>query len=167
MLEGSGFAAYSFSMRRFPVAKESGGEMDTMTSDIIMWVVGIAVLITAWVLFGYPHWRVWASHQEGLADLMMAKNEQQIQIAQAQSRLDAANLNKKAAIIEAEAVAEQIKAIGGELTHHDLYLRWQWIKMMEERPDEGDHSVIYVPTEANLPILEANRLRGKSDVQAE
>lgn len=123
-----------------------------------------AALILFWVLFGYPHWRVWASHQSGLADLQKAKNEQQIQIAQAQSRLDAAELNKKAAIIEAQAVAAQITEIGQQLTEHGLYLRWQWIKMMEERPDA---SVIYVPTEANLPILEASRLRIKADTHEE
>jgi len=33
-------------------------------------------------------------------------------------------------------------------------LKWQWIKMMEDR--DGDET-IYVPTEANMPILEANR----------
>lgn len=35
----------------------------------------------------------------------------------------------------------------------DLLLRWQWIKMMENRAGQ----TIYVPTEANLPILEASR----------
>jgi hypothetical protein len=114
----------------------------------------IAVLIL-WGLVGYPHWRVWASHQRGLADLQMAKNEQQIQIAQAQSRYDAAELNKKASVIEAEALALQIQAIGEKLATHDLYLKWQWIKMMEDRPE---NSTIYVPTEANIPILEAMRL---------
>lgn len=117
------------------------------------------VVVLAWILFGYPHWRVWASHQRGLADLQMAKNEQQIQIAQAQSRFDAAELNKKASVIEAEAVALQVEAIGKQLTHHDLYLKWQWIKMMEERPE---NSTIYVPTEANIPILEAFRLKSSS-----
>jgi len=69
-------------------------------------IIAIAVmLIIAWALVGYPIWRVWASHRSGLADLQQAKNEQQIQIAEAQSRLDAAGLNKKAAVIEAEAVA--------------------------------------------------------------
>lgn len=117
---------------------------------------GIAVgVVLGWVLFGYPHWRVWASHQSGLADLQKAKNEQQIQIAQAQSRLDAADLNKKAAVIEAQAVALQIAEIGKELTNHDLYLKWQWIEMMKD----GGNSTIYVPTESNLPILEAGRLR--------
>jgi hypothetical protein len=123
--------------------------------------VGVCVLVLIfWGLVGYPHWRVWASHQEGLADLQLARNEQQIQIAQAQSRFDAAELNKKAAVIEAQAVALQIEAIGAQLTEHGLYLRWQWIKMMEERPES---STIYVPTEANIPILEAMRLAPKPE----
>ncbi len=119
--------------------------------------VAVVMLILLWSLWGYPHWRVWSSHQAGLADLQKAKNEQQIQIAKAQSRLDAASLNKQAAIIEAEAVAEQISAIGTQLTAHDLYLRWQWIKMMEDTHSDSENSIIYVPTEANIPILEANR----------
>lgn len=114
----------------------------------------IAVLTMVWRLALYPRWNVWRSHQEGLADLQMAKNEQQIQVAKAQARVDAAELNKKAAVIEAEAVALQIQAIGAQLTEHGLYLRWQWIKMMEERPES---STIYVPTEANIPILEVGR----------
>ena len=57
-------------------------------------------------------------------------------------------------MIEAEAVQLQIAAIGTELTKHDIYLKWQWIQMMEKR-QEGD--TIYVPTEANIPVLEATR----------
>jgi hypothetical protein len=118
--------------------------------------IGAISLLLVWMLFGYPHWRVWSAHQSGLADLQKAKNEQQIQIAQAQSRLDAASLNKQAAIIEAQAVALQITEIGTQLVSHDLYLKWQWIKMMEEHSHD---SIIYVPTEASMPILEANRLK--------
>jgi regulator of protease activity HflC (stomatin/prohibitin superfamily) len=130
-------------------------------TQIVEWAVGSTLfVILFWTLFGYPHWRVWASHQRGLADLQQARNEQQIQIAKAQSRLDAAALNKQAAIIEAEAVAAQIQAIGDKLTTHDLYLRWQWIKMMEDTA--GEHNTIYVPTEANIPILEATRLTEKA-----
>ncbi len=122
----------------------------------VFWLIGIiAAVLILWALIGYPKWRVWASHQSGLADLMQAKNEQQIQIAEAQSRLDAAELNKRAAVIEAQAVALQIAEIGKQLTAHDLYLKWQWIKMMEDRHADAD--TIYVPTEAGLPILEASR----------
>jgi hypothetical protein len=127
---------------------------------ILLYVIGaVAALITFWCLVGYPRWRVWAAHQEGLADLANARNEQQVQVAQAQGRLDAANLNKQAAIVEAEAVAAQIKEIGEHLRQHDLYLKWQWIKMMEERPE---NSTIYVPTEAGLPILEAGKRGGSA-----
>lgn len=121
-----------------------------------LWIVGgIVVSSLFWGLVAGPRWRVWASHQDGLADLAQAKNEQQIQIAKAQSRLDAAQLNKQAAIVEAEAVACQVKAIGEQLTTHDLYLKWQWIKMMEDNGSSA--AVVYVPTEAGLPILEARR----------
>ncbi|MDQ5955600.1 MAG: hypothetical protein QG621_603 [Patescibacteria group bacterium] len=114
------------------------------------------IVLIAWALFGMPIWRVWAQRKQGEADLQQAHKEQQIQVSKAQGRLDAATINKQAAIIEAEAVAAQIEKIGQTLTKHDLYLRWQWIKMMEERPDS---SVIYVPTEANLPIMEAGKRR--------
>ncbi len=119
--------------------------------------IGIIVICMLWSLWLEPHWNVWASHKRGLADLANAQNEQQIQVAHAKARLDAAQLNKQAAIIEAEAVAEQIDKIGQQLTAHDLYLRWQWIKMMEETHEDAERTVIYVPTEAQLPILEARR----------
>lgn len=118
----------------------------------IILLVGLPSI--AWAIFGYPIWRVWAQEQSGKADLAQAHQEQQVQVARAKGRVDAAVLNKQAAIIEAEAVAEQIKRIGEQLTSHGLFLRWQWIKMMEE---SENNDVIYVPTEANLPILEATR----------
>lgn len=123
--------------------------------DIILPVVAILGIALAIYLWGFPIYRVWYAHKRGEAELAMAQNEQQIQVAQAKGRLAAADLNKQAAIIEAEAVSEQISRIGEKLTAHDLYLRWQWIKMMEDR-DGGE--TIYVPTEANLPVLEAMRL---------
>ena len=132
--------------------------LETITlGDILFYGSSVLAIILLWSLIGYPKWRVFSAHQAGLADLQRAKNEQQIQVSQAQGRLDAAHLNKQAAVIEAEAVALQIKEIGTELTNHGLYLRWQWIKMMEEMGT--DNQVIYVPTEANLPVLEAMRLK--------
>ena len=128
--------------------------MDSSTpfnwTPIIIIGVIMFLMVIAWMAF-YPIYKVWMSHKSGEADLMRARNEQQIQIAQAQSRLDAAQLNKQAAVVEAEAVAAQIKTIGANLTEHDLYLKWQWINMMEK--GETKNKTIYVPTECNLPIL--------------
>jgi hypothetical protein len=117
-------------------------------------IILIFIVAIVWTLFLRPIWKVWASQKAGEADLQQAHKEQQIQVSKAQGRLDAAKLNKEAAVIEAEAVSAQIEKIGAQLTEHDLYLKWQWIKMMEERPQS---SVIYVPTEANMPILEAGK----------
>lgn len=118
-------------------------------------VIGLILAFIAFLAWAIPVWNVWAAHKSGLADLAKAQNEQQCRVAEAKGRKDAAILNKEAAIIEAEAVAEQIKRIGEGLTKHDLYLKWQWIKMMEECGADA----IYVPTEAGIPILEAGNRR--------
>lgn len=123
-------------------------------TDIFMLIAAVIAFVGACLII-YPIYNVWASTKYGQADLAQAQYEQRIQIAEAEGRFNAAELNKKAAIIEAEAVAAQIKTIGEGLQQHDLYLRWQWIKMMD---DSGAYrETIYVPTEANLPILEAGR----------
>lgn len=118
-------------------------------------VVGVALVTTiGWVLVGYPIWLIWASRKSGLASLAEAENEEKIAIAEANARIGAAEANKRAEIMEAEAVSESIKVIGKALELNPSYNRFQWIQMMENRPDS---SVIYVPTEANLPILEASK----------
>ena len=121
---------------------------------MISLILFVLVIVCAWFIWGYPVWNVWASKKSGEAQLQEANNEQRIQVSKAQARKEAATLNKESAIIEAEAVSAQIEKIGSGLTKHDLYLKWQWIKMMEERPES---SVIYIPTEASMPILEAGR----------
>jgi len=131
--------------------------MDQTTPFVMPWgIIVILVIVLIGVIAGLmyllPTYGVWKAHKSGEADLMRAKNEQKIQIAQASSRLEAAEMNKKATIVEAEAVAAQIKTIGTNLTEHDLYLKWQWINMME-KADDNAMRTIYVPTECNLPIL--------------
>jgi hypothetical protein len=124
-----------------------------MMENILFTAATGIVIIIGFSLWFFPTWNVWSSRKAGEADLAQANFEQQIQIAEANGRLQAAQLNKHAAIIEAEAVSQQITIIGEHLKQHDVYLRWQWIEMMKHR----DGETIYVPTEANLPILEAMR----------
>jgi hypothetical protein len=136
-----------------PGEKTKEGEAQ-MIEIVFIGMLIVLVVISALMLV-MPIYNVWSSRKSGEADLAQAQAEQQIQVARALGRKNAATLNKEAAIIEAEAVREQINRIGEGLKEHDLYLRWQWIRMMEER--EGE--TIYVPTEANLPLLEATRRR--------
>lgn len=133
--------------------------MENELFGVNVWVILVGVMTAIGCLMAiFPIYNVWAAHKSGEADLAKSRNEQLVQVSEAQGRVNAAELNKKAAIIEAEAVAAQIKAIGENLQRHDLYLRWQWINMMEK--SESDRETIYVPTEANLPILEATRRKG-------
>lgn len=118
--------------------------------------LGVALLVVGiiWGIMALSQvYGVWSAHKTGQAELAQAKNEQQIQTAAAQGRLSAAVLHKQAEIIDAEAVAKSVEIIGTALHNNSGYLQWQWIHMMKH----NKNSVIYVPTEASLPILEAGK----------
>jgi len=87
------------------------------------------------------------------AELAEANFAEQVAIAEATARYKSAELNRKSEVVEATAVSDSIDKIGSALQDNEGYLRWQWIKTLSETKNE----IIYVPTEANLPILEASR----------
>lgn len=60
-------------------------------------------------------------------------------------------------IARAQGVAKSNEIIAASLS--DPYLRYKWIEGLQR----SQMSVIYVPTEANLPITEAGRVRGSID----
>lgn len=66
---------------------------------------------------------------------------------------EAAQHLAQAEIERAKGVAEANKIIGDSLKGNEAYLRYLWIHSLENT----QNSVIYVPTEANLPILEAGK----------
>lgn len=126
-------------------------ETGTNWGLVITLIVGTVII---WFIWLHPIWKVWASKKKGEAELEEANFAEQVAIAQARARKGAAEMNKEAEIIEAQAVSISINTIGEALQKNDSYLRWQWIKMM----DRTSNATIYVPTETNLPILEAGRL---------
>lgn len=58
-----------------------------------------------------------------------------------------------AEVERAKGVAEANRIIGESLKNNEGYLRYLWIQGLQD----GSSEVIYVPTEASLPILEATR----------
>ena len=119
--------------------------------------IGIGLfLFVAFLMWLLPVYSVWSRKKKGEADLAEANFGEQVAIARANARLKSATSNRQAEEIDALAVANSVSVIGERLKNNDGYLRWQWIKMM----GETDSDIIYVPTEANLPILEASRLEG-------
>ena len=102
-----------------------------------------------------PIYNVWEQKLVGEAELARADSNRKIAILEAQAHKESANSLAEAEIIRARGVAEANKIIGSSLERNENYLRYLWIQTLNSNKKE----VIYVPTEANLPILEANRLK--------
>ena len=90
---------------------------------------------------------------EGKAKLAESISDRKVQIEDAKGKLESAKLHAQAEIERAKGVAEANRIIGSSLKGNESYLRYLWIQNL----DKGKGEVIYVPTEANLPILEATR----------
>jgi hypothetical protein len=134
--------------------------------DLLVWPVvrdlGITVFVfVAAVMAGCPHYNVWQQGLEGKAALERATQDRQIAIQEAQAKMDSAKMLADAEVARARGVAEANKIIGDSLKNNEGYLRWLWIEGLKT----NQMQVIYIPTEAGLPILEAGT-RGGSNLQA-
>lgn len=125
----------------------------------IAMVVGAAfVLLVGMILgscWGLPQYRVYDQRLEGEAELQKAEYSKRVAVETAKAQRDSATLLAEAEALRAEGVAKANKIIGESLQNNEGYLRYLWIHSLQE----GKSEVIYVPTEANLPILEADRFR--------
>lgn len=122
-----------------------------------IWAIFSIIAFTAFLFWVFPVYSVWAARKRGQASLAEAEYGEQVAIAEANARLKSAQMNREAEEIEALAVANSINIIGNSLEDNQSYLRWQWIKSIADTENE----IIYVPTETNLPILEASRCESK------
>jgi regulator of protease activity HflC (stomatin/prohibitin superfamily) len=100
-----------------------------------------------------PKYNVYKQEMDGLAELKKAEYNRKIAVHEADAKKEASTLLASAEVERAKGVAEANKIIGESLKENEAYLRWLWINGLAE----GGNSVIYVPTEAGLPILEAGK----------
>lgn len=133
-------------------------------SGVKLTVVGVAVfllLMVAWLFIG-PMYRVWSAGMAGKAELSQAEANRQIKVVEAEANNIAATSNAEAQIkiAKAQASAEVERAkgvaqanaiIGDSLKGNEDYLRYLYINGLTEHAGQ----IIYIPTEAGLPILEA------------
>lgn len=120
--------------------------------------VGMGVLLLIISLFfgiGYfeKNYKVWAQRKEGEAELARAESNRKIKTLEAKAMEESAQHLANAEIIRARGVAQANEIIGKSLENAENYLKYLWITGLEQKNKE----VIYVPTEANLPILEAGK----------
>lgn len=129
---------------------------------------GLAIAIVVLLgLFGlgagcyiYPMYNVYAHRMAGQAELQRAESNRNIAVLEARAKKESATLLAEAEVERAKGVAKSNEIIGQSLTGNESYLHYLWINELAA----AGH-VIYVPTEANLPILEASRLTKKSKVK--
>ena len=81
-----------------------------------------------------------------------------VAVAEAKAKMESASLLAQAEVARAKGVAQANQIIGESLKNNEAYLRYLWINDIGQNTGK---TVVYVPTEGNLPILEATRLNAK------
>lgn len=127
-----------------------------MKNYFIAAIIGVVVLVGIFAVI--PYYNVWQQEMSGKAEFAKAEQNRKIKIEEAKANLEAEKLNAQAEIERAKGAAEAIKIENGSIT--PAYIQYLWVR---QQSNLNDKTVIYIPTETNLPILEASRQYGKID----
>lgn len=126
---------------------------------VVAFFIGLIIL----GMWGCPKYNVYQQTMDGQAVLAHAQSSREVAVAEAKAKMESATLLAQADTIRAHGVARSNTIIGKSLKNNTEYLHWLWIDNIEKNPN----AVIYIPTEANLPILEAGRNRVPPPVEPE
>jgi len=128
------------------------------TGKLMFWVI-ILVLFFALIaggMYGCPRYAVWEQEMTGKAEFAKAEQNRRIKVEEAKANLEAQKLNAEAEIIRAEGMAKAIAIENGNLT--DRYIQYLWVRnLIDIQGGNGTSTIVYIPTEGNLPLLEAAR----------
>ncbi|MCJ8156400.1 membrane protease subunit [Sphingomonas sp. LaA6.9] len=119
---------------------------------------GIAILggliALAILMYALPQYRVYSQRLSGEAALAEAQSSRQVAILEARAKKESAIALAQAEVIRAEGAAKANAILQNSLGGPEGYLRYLQIQALEN----SKSSLIYVPTEAGLPVTEARRL---------
>ncbi|MCK5292503.1 MAG: hypothetical protein KAR39_10875 [Thermoplasmata archaeon] len=113
------------------------------------WVsIGVSIVLLILIsMAGLPLYNVWQQGLSGKAALKRATQERQILVEQAQAERDSASLR-----------AEAINIVGKAAQEYPEYRYQEFLGAFAEALQNGDiDKLIFVPTEAQIPITEATR----------
>ena len=116
---------------------------------LIFGLIGLA-------MWGVPKYGVWQAELDGKAEFVKAEQNRKIKIEEAKANLEAEKLNAQAEIERAKGAAEAIRIENGAIS--PTYIQYLWVRQQQNL---NDKTVIYIPTETNLPVLEAGRTAAK------
>ena len=124
--------------------RDQRGEGELAVTALLIVAAVIVIGALAW---GCPQYNVYTQEMEGTANLRKAEQTRQILVEQAQAELDAAELRSRA-----------IEIMGGAAQKYPEYRLQEFMGAFAEALQNGSiEKIVFVPTEANIPILEAGR----------
>lgn len=128
-------------------------------ATIVGGFLGLVLLcgLLAFGMWGCPTYKVWQQGMEGKAALQRAEQDRQIKVQEAVALRDAAMYRAAADSIRAEGTANANRIINASLTSE--YIKWYFVEGLNQTAESGNLQIIYIPTEANVPITEAARLQ--------
>lgn len=126
-----------------------------MEKNIKAIVLGAAILAAVIIVAAFllPWYNVWQQEMAGRAEFAKAEQNRKIKIEEAKANLEAEKLNAQAEVERAKGAAEAIRIENGSIT--PTYIQYLWVR---QQSNLNDKTVIYIPTESNLPILESPRM---------
>ena len=103
--------------------------------------------LSAAVAFGYPQYKVWEQSKAGEAALAKATQDRQIKVQEAEAEQEAASKQ-----------AEANRILGESIRQYPESMEQKWVEAIEKTSNQ----VIYLPTEASIPITESARMAKKA-----
>lgn len=122
--------------------------MGNQKVNVAVVLITLLLLVAiSFAMFVIPLWNVWRMELSGKAQLAKAESTRRTQVIQAQAEKDAAQLR-----------ADAIAIVGKAAQAYPEYRQQEFIGAFAEALKEGKiNQIMYVPTEANIPITEAGR----------
>ena len=120
---------------------------------LVFWVLLILGVVVG-ALRAWPEYRLWQQELAGQAELIRAENNRKIIIEEAIAHAAAAEHLRQAEVIRARGVKEANDIIAEGFGGANGYLSYLFIT---DALTNTENNIVYVPTEASLPILEAGR----------
>lgn len=149
--------------RKPAVADEQGNTTVTVTIILVFFAL-LCLLGTCW---GAPKYAIYRKELRGVADLREAEWNKKILVEQAKAEYESSKLKAAAAIEQAKGAAtaeverskgtaQANKILGESLRGKTEYLQYLWIDALKENFQSS--TIVYVPTENGMPIMEAGRV---------
>ena len=126
---------------------KNNGTITLATCAAALVTFGIFVAMAAGIVFGYPVYKVWEQSKAGEATLAKATQDRQIKVQEAEAEMEAASKQ-----------AEANHILGESIRQYPESMEQKWVEAIEKTSNQ----VIYLPTEASVPITESARMAQKA-----